>query len=66
MLLNPIPVPEPKKVRKVIDGIEVKPPRNKSEELPKAITGRFASRSAQIRHETNGENQETRGTQAFD
>jgi len=35
MLLNPIPVPEPKKVRKVIDGIEVKPPRNKSEELPK-------------------------------
>ena len=51
MLLNPIPVPKPKKVRKVIDGIEVKPQRLKSEELPKAITGRFASRSAQIRHE---------------
>jgi len=51
MLLNPIPVPAPKNVRKVIDGIEVKPPRHKSEELPKAITGRFASRSAQIRHE---------------
>lgn len=51
MLLNPISVPKPTKVRKVIDGIEVKPPRHKSEELPKAITGRFASRSAQIRHE---------------
>lgn len=51
MLLNPIPVPKPKKVRRVIDGIEVKPQRHKSEELPKAITGRFASRSAQIRHE---------------
>ncbi len=51
MLLNPIPVPKPKKVRRVIDGIEVKPQRLKSDELPKAITGRFASRSAQIRHE---------------
>ena len=51
MLLNPIPVPKPTKVRKVIDGIEVKQQRLKSEELPKAITGRFASRSAQIRHE---------------
>ena len=51
MLLNPIPVPKPTKVRRVIDGIEVKSPRHKSEELPKAITGRFASSSAQIRHE---------------
>ena len=51
-LLNPVAYVVPKKhVHKVIDGIEVKPPRLKSEELPKAITGRFASRSAQIRHE---------------
>ena len=51
-LLNPVEYVVPKKhVHKVIDGIEVKPQRLKSEELPKAITGRFASRSAQIRHE---------------
>ena len=51
-LLNPVAYVVPKKhVHKVIDGIEVKPQRLKSEELPKAITGRFASRSAQIRHE---------------
>ena len=51
-LLNPVAYIVPKKhVHKVIDGIEVKPQRLKSEELPKAITGRFASRSAQIRHE---------------
>ncbi len=51
-LLNPVAYVVPKKhVHKVIDGIEVKPQRHKSEELPKAITGRFASRSAQIRHE---------------
>ena len=51
-LLNPVAYVVPKKnVHKVIDGIEVKPPRHKSEKLPKAITGRFASRSAQIRHE---------------
>lgn len=51
-LLNPVAYVVPKKnVHKVIDGIEVKPPRYKSEELPKAITGRFDSRSAPIRHE---------------
>lgn len=51
-LLNPVAYVVPKKhVHKVIDGIEVKPPRLKSDELPKQITGRFATRSAQIRHE---------------
>ena len=51
-LLNPVSYPLPKRgVRKIIDGIEVKPQRLKSQELPKQITGRFATRSAQIRHE---------------